>query len=125
MRCFGLSAGGGRRSSPRSATPMLAVIMTLSSRRSAVVVDISCTGVGLSGSELPGEGEVLEIKIDRFSTFGTVVWQTDTQCGVAFDPCLEEHEVEVLRSRAGKASLAAMSVEERIALEDWVLGVSR
>ena len=88
-------------------------------------IDISCTGVGLSGSELPGEGEVLEIKIDRFSTFGTVVWQTDTQCGVAFDPCLEEHEVEVLRSRAGKASLAAMSVVERIALEDWVLGVSR
>ena len=90
-----------------------------------MVADLSTAGVRLSGDNLPDEGELLEVKIDQFTSFGTVVWRKDSECGVAFDPPLSESAVETLRSRAGKANLANMSVEERVALEEWLLGGSR
>ena len=90
-----------------------------------MVLDISCTGVRLSGEDLPAEGELLDIKVGQLTTFGTVVWTKESQCGVALDPPLAADDVEELRAVAGKASLSTMSLEEQIALEEWLLGISR
>ncbi len=103
---------------------MLAVVMTLTSTRTAVVADLSSTGIRLSGANLPAKGQLLEIKIDTVAAFGSVVWSTNSQCGVAFEPPLASSNVEALRIRAGKTRLSNMSVQERQALEEWLLGVS-
>lgn len=104
---------------------MLAVLMTLGSTRAAVVSDLSCTGVRLSGDDLPPRGELLEIKMSDVEAFGTVVWATDSQCGIAFETELASADVDALRLKAGKTCLSNMSVAEQIALDEWVLGVSR
>jgi hypothetical protein len=125
MSNFGKSGGGGRRSSVRNDVPMLALVMTLSRTRTAVVADLSCTGICLKGGDLPQSGELLEIKLDQVAGFGSVVWSTGSQCGIAFEPALASTDVEALRIRAGKSKLSSMSVQERQALHEWLLGVSR
>lgn len=125
MRGFGKSRGGGRRSSARSPMPMLAVIMTVTKTRNMVVADLSCTGIRLSGDDVPQKGELLEIRLDKVGAFGVVVWSARGQCGVAFEPPLREFDVETLRQRTGRASLSKMSPEDRQALDEWLLGVSR
>ena len=122
---FGRSRGGGRRSAARTPGPMLAVVTTLSNRRSAMVLDISSAGVRLSGEELPLEGELIEIRIGHVTSFGRVVWRNEGQCGIAFDPRLRAADVEELRASAGKTSLSSLSLEEQVALEEWLLGISR
>lgn len=125
MPGFGKSRGGGRRLSARCAVPMLAVIMTVTKTRTMVVADLSCTGIRLSGDDVPEKGELLEIKLDKLGAFGVVVWSSSEQCGVAFEPSLREFDVEKLRQRTGRGSLSKMSPEERQALDEWLLGVSR
>lgn len=125
MRGFGKSRGGGRRSSSRSPVPMLAVVMTVTKTRTMIVADLSCTGIRLSGDDVPEKGELLEIRLEKVSAFGIVVWSAGAQCGVAFEPALREFDVEALRQRAGRSSLSKMSLEERQALDEWLLGVSR
>ena len=125
MSNFGKSAGGGRRSSVRNDVPMLAVVMTLSRTRTAVVADLSSSGIRLKGDDLPSKGQLLEVKLDNVVAFGAVVWSTGSQCGIAFEPALASTDVEALRIRAGKSKLSSMSVQERQALDEWLLGVSR
>ena len=102
MTSFGKSGGGGRRSAPRDSLPMLAVLMTLGRTRAAVVSDLSCSGIRLSGDDLPSEGELLEIRISNVEAFGTVVWSTEVQCGIAFESALASADVEALRQELAR-----------------------
>jgi hypothetical protein len=122
---FGRSNGGGRRSAARAATPLPAVLITVTRAERATLADISCGGARLTGHDLPPKGEVLELKVEQVRVFGTVAWCDRTECGIAFDAPLMPFEVERLRRSAGIPALAQMSVDERQALEDWLLGVSR
>lgn len=125
MREFGRSNGGGRRSAPRSALPLTAVYSTISKSASGPVVDISCTGVRLGGSYIPSKGESVEITIDAIRAFGVVAWATNAQFAIAFDSELAPFEVDGVRRRAGMLLLTTMPPEERQAVEDWLLCVSR
>ena len=125
MRSFGQAGGGGRRIAARCQTPMLALLMTMTASRSAVVVDVSNTGVRLSGRDLPTEGDFMEMKIDRYATFGTVIWRCGMECGVSIDPELTDAQVSELRAKASKAAQSNLSVEERVALDEWTHGISR
>lgn len=125
MRAFGKSNGGGRRGAQRCFAPLPAVVMTITSTRRATMLDISCTGARLKGSQLPPPGAVAELKIEAIRVFGTVAWSANSECGIAFDEPLTPFEIEGLRRRAGLPSLASLTVDERLAVENWLLGVSR
>jgi hypothetical protein len=125
MEAFGKSNGGGRRTAARSAMPLPAVLMTVTRTERATLADVSCTGAGITGFDLPCKGEVLELLVEQVRVFGTVAWCTGEECGIAFDAPLMPFEVDRLRRAAGVPSLASLSVEDRLALEDWLLGVSR
>lgn len=125
MRAFGKCGGGGRRSAARAAVPVAAILTTLSRARCAAVLDLSCTGARLRGSDLPAANEDLEVKIEAVRAFATVVWSKDDQCGIAFESPLMPFEVERLRGTGTAANLRGLSLEEREALEDWLLGVAR
>jgi hypothetical protein len=86
---------------------------------------VSCTGAKLRGSGLPGRGQDLEIKIETVRAFATVVWTNGSECGVRFDDPLTAFEVDRLRCEATAGNLAHLSVEERLALDDWLLGAGR
>jgi hypothetical protein len=125
MEAFGKSQGGGRRSAARSAMPLPAVLMTVTRTDRATLADVSCTGARLIGTDLPCKGELLELQVEQVRVFGTVAWSTGEECGIAFDAPLMPFEVERLRRAAGVPSLASLSVEDRMALEEWLLGISR
>ena len=44
--------------------PLAAILTTLSRTRCAAVLDVSCTGARLTGSDLPAAGDELEMKIE-------------------------------------------------------------
>lgn len=125
MGAFGKSNGGGRRCAARSAMPLPAVFMTVTRTERATLSDVSCTGAGLLGQNLPPKGEVLELVVEQIRVFGSVAWSTDDECGIAFDAPLMPFEVERLRRAAGIPRLASLSVDDRLALEEWLLGVAR
>lgn len=125
MRTFGKCAGGGRRSAGRTAIPLAAILTTLRRSWCAALVDLSCTGARLRGAGLPPNGEVLEIKIESVRTFGTVIWSKGDQCGLRFDEPLMPSEVERLRREGTAENLRRLSVDERLALEDWLFGAAR
>lgn len=125
MRAFGKSNGGGRRGAARGLAPLPAVFMTIGRSAKAAVIDISCTGVRLRGRDLPSRGEEMELKVEEVRVFGIVAWAEDGECGIAFDAPLMPFEVDRLRRKAGVPRLATLSVEDRIALESWLVGASR
>jgi hypothetical protein len=73
----------------------------------------------------PAANEELELKIESVRAFATVVWSNGGQCGVAFDDPLMPFEVERLRRDGTAANLRGLTLEERQALEDWLLGIAR
>ena len=125
MRAFGKSNGGGRRSAARGLAPLPAVFMTIARSAKAAVIDISCTGARLRGRDLPARGEEMELKVEEVRVFGVIAWAENDECGVAFDAPLMPFEVDRLRRKAGVPRLAALSVEDRLVLESWLVGAPR
>lgn len=122
---FGKRGGGGRRGSKRETTPMYAVVQTAGSYHSAIVIDISVTGVRITGEGLPETGSLTEIKIDRLRAFGEVVWSAGRECGINFDVPLGQRDVLFLKSSAARAQQVGLTLDERTALEEWTMGISR
>ena len=79
----------------------------------------------MRGCDLPQAGEEIQLKVEEVRLFGTIAWRDDDECGVAFDSSLMPFEIDRLRRKAGIPSMAALSVEDRLAIENWLLGVSR
>ena len=125
MTEFGKCRGGGRRSAERVEIPLPALLTTVARTHRAALLDVSCTGVRVQGSDLPHEGEDLQIKIESVRAFGTVMWVEGQQCGLAFDSPLMPFEVDSLRRQANLPRLAGLAVEDRLAAEDWLVGRTR
>jgi hypothetical protein len=126
MPTFGKRRGGGRRANPRASTPLPAMVTTLRDSQCATLVNASCTGARLRGSDMPAPGEELLIKVGSSQLFATVVWSNADQCGVLFEREIPSGQVELLRREAASsASLTRLSPEEKLALDDWTIGLAR
>ena len=123
MSSFGKCNGGGRRAAVRQNAPLIAVLSTLTRSHSAVVVDLSQTGVRVRGDDLPAAEDELIIGVEGVRTFGTVSWLRDDECGIAFDEPLPANDVAALCHLASKGR--GYSPEARAAFEDWTLGLAR
>lgn len=125
MRSFGKAVGGGRRRASREALPMAALVSRVEPRQVAVLVDFSMTGARLRGSGLPPVGEPVSVRIDCVRAYGTVAWAEDDLCGVAFDAPLPRFEIERLKRDARSATLSFGSTDARVAVDDWVNGLTQ
>ena len=125
MPDFGKRKGGGRRSAARRSAPLIAVISTVSETKRATLVDVSCAGARLRGTDLPAPGDHFVFKVASVRAFATVAWSLSDECGATFETALSHEEVELLRREAGSPSLAALSPEERLSLEEWITGKAR
>lgn len=125
MAQFGRCGGGGRRIDARESAPLPAMVTTLSNSHPAVLVNISRTGAQLRGSNLPHAGEELLIKMGSLQAFATVAWSRGDHCGVEFECRIAVHELQQLRREASTTSLMRLSPEEKLALDDWTIGLAR
>ncbi len=122
---FGRASGGGHRSAARVAAPLPVIVRTLTSRRCAALFDISETGARLSGEDLPGEGEEVDLTIDTVKAFGTVAWSTGDECGIRFEERITLFDVARLQRNVGSGAERWLTVDQRLALEHWLHGNSR
>lgn len=120
---FGKRGGGGRRSAPREAAPLLAVYTTVTKSHEVVLVDVSSTGALLRGPNLPELGDELFVSVETIRAFGKVVRVEEHEFAVAFDRPLTSEDLEMLADRVRRG--AGFSPEERAAIDGWVLGVDR
>lgn len=125
MKTFGRRSGGGRRKSARVAAPLPALVETLTSAETAVLVDVSHTGARLRGARLPDVGEELLLTAERVQALGTVAWSEDDERGVQFEEPISRHQLAVLRHDGTVACFSKITPEERIALRDWNTGLAR
>lgn len=123
MAKFGKCAGGGRRSAARKSAPLTIVYTTVTQSHSAILVDLSDTGVRIRGNELPGMGEEVLVSVEHIRAFGNVVWVRCGQCGIAFDMPLDKGDVEMVRRKVVQSS--GFTPEVKGALDDWTLGLAR
>jgi hypothetical protein len=123
MQKFGKRNGGGRRCAAREAAPMTAVFTTVTYSRSAVLVDMSCTGARLRSDFLPSKGEELMLSVEQLRIFGMTVWSERGECGVRFDLALAPLDVHDIRRRAREG--AGLTPELKGALDDWTVGLAR
>ncbi|MGZ2412919.1 PilZ domain-containing protein [Sphingomonas sp. F9_3S_D5_B_2] len=123
MSDFGKCRGGGRRRARREPAPALAVFTTVTRSFSAVVVDLSCTGVRLRSPDLPEMGEELIVTVENARAFGSVAWILGDEFGVAFDDPISLGEVQMVKHRLKKS--AGLAPELSAALEDWTTGMAR
>ena len=123
MGNFGKCGGGGRRSAQRKPASLIALVTTLQESQSAVVMDVSSTGVRLRGDHLPQKGGDCFVNIDGVVAFGTVVRCNADERGIAFDAPLEPSDEKALRHRVALA--AGLPPEVRAAYDDWMMGIAR
>lgn len=119
---FGKRQGGGRRTAARTPVPLIAVLTTVTHSHFAILVDVSRTGARVRGSDLPGEGKDVVVRVDSVRVFATVVWSARGQCGLAFEQAITDDEVERLRQRASNVKVAGLTPQEKAALDDWKVG---
>lgn len=125
MPTFGKCQGGGRRVAARAEAALPAMVTTVGDTHAVALVDISCTGAQLRGADLPEKGHELVIKVGTLQVFATVVWTRSDQCGVTFESPVANWQVEHLRREAGSARLMRLSPEQKLALDDWTIGLAR
>jgi hypothetical protein len=120
---FGKRGGGGRRSAPREAAPLLAVYSTVTKSHEVVLVDVSSSGALLRGPNLPEAGDELFVSIENIKAFGTVARVDGHEFAIAFDRPLSAEELAILRKKVNEG--AGFSPEEKAAIDGWVLGRDR
>lgn len=125
MTTFGKCGGGGRRRSQRSPADLPALVTTVARSQPVVLMNVSATGARLRGTDLPDEGGDLMLTIDSTKTFATVQWRRGDLCGVAFEQPLGELQVHRLRAEASRAQLTRLTPEQRLAMQDWTVGLAR
>jgi hypothetical protein len=123
MSIFGRRKGGGRRSAERVEAPLVAVFTTVTRSHAATLVDVSATGARLKGSDLPGAGELAELRIGDVCAFGIVRWVADGECGLVFEVPLRPIDVASVRGEVRSA--AGLPPDIRAAYEDWTVGFAR
>jgi len=123
MIAFGKRKGGGRRSAARSTAPLIAVFTTCARSRSAIIADVSSSGVRLRGPDLPKMGEDLVVAMETVEAFGSVVWSDHGECGIAFDQPLALESEQLLQSKVRLARELPLDIQA--AFDNWIIGSGR
>jgi hypothetical protein len=120
---FGKCNGGGRRTAARAAVPLTAVITTRFRSQGVTLVDVSRTGARLSGRNLPEQDEELILSMETVRAFATVAWAREGDCGVTFDPALDDDDLRELQRKFALAR--GLTPNVKAALDDWTAGMAR
>ena len=98
MSCFGKRGDGwhGRRAMPRQRVMIVGSAVTLEGSKPILVENVSRSGAKLRGRGLPPIGEQVLVWMEGADALGHVAWSDFDECGVAFDPPLDEGSLAAL-----------------------------
>lgn len=119
MGVFGKRFGGGRRNANRVDAPLLAVITSPRTTEKATLVNVSSEGALLRSGCAPESDETLFISMDGVKAFGTVRRVSPDEFAVAFDPPLEDEQLEETLCKAARGKGLQADVR---ALQDMWMG---
>lgn len=124
MAAFGkrLDGPGGRRASERESVLLSAAMLAIGASRTAVVLDVSQTGLRIEVNAPLKVGQEIWLKVFPFDIFGTVAWTDGRICGVKLDEPFTEAESAALHASGKRVWIPRLSKEEQLALDDWRKG---
>ena len=88
---------GGRRKAPRQPVSLAASASTVGGCQSVIVENVCASGARLRGKVVPAVGKELMIKVGSMNVLGQVAWSDNEECGIAFDPPLDQQDVTTLK----------------------------
>ena len=88
---------GGRRKAPRQPVSLAASASTVGGCQSVIVENVCASGARVRGRVMPAVGKEVMIKVGSLNVLGQVAWSDDEECGIAFDPPLEQQDVRSLK----------------------------
>ena len=88
---------GGRRGAPRQPVSLAASASTISGCQSVIVENVCASGARLRGRGVPAVGKELMVKVGSMHVLGHVAWSDNEECGMAFDPPLDQNDVRTLK----------------------------
>ena len=80
----GVATAPGKRFYGRLRVRLPARLVTFSKTYAGILLDVSAGGAKLQVEGAPPHGEIL-LRWDRYEAHGSVCWQKDGRCGIAFD----------------------------------------
>ena len=89
-----------RRLSEREEVMLAGSALAVTRSRSVVVSDLSATGAGLTGRDLPEPGDDLFVVVGSCDEMGRVVWRTGDKCGISFDDPVGEDNIARMKREA-------------------------
>jgi hypothetical protein len=92
-RMDGLS---GRRSAQWGCVVLVASARAIDSSRSLLIADLSNWGAKLQGRDLPSNGREVLITTGSLAVFAVVTWCKTDECGLHFDPPLNDCQLRQL-----------------------------
>ena len=99
----------GRREKSRLRLELRARLDIVGGIKQCLVTDISKTGARIEVDTPPRPGECCMLLADTLECFGTVVWRSNTACGLRFDEEIRDGQLIGLRHN----SEVAADVEKR------------
>lgn len=88
---------GGRRRAPRQPVSLAASASTVGGCQSVIVENVCASGARLRGRVVPAVGKELMIKVGSMNVLGHVAWSDSEECGITFEPPLNQQEVSTLK----------------------------
>ncbi|MCW3798460.1 hypothetical protein OMW55_11655 [Sphingomonas sp. BN140010] len=122
---FGKKIGGGRRAGSRATILLAASIVGKGFGRRVAVMDLSATGAKLRDAQPPPAGTELWLRIAGIERLSTVQWSRGGFLGVLFDKPLIPRELHELHRQNSISIATKLKPEERLAVNDWNIGLAR
>ncbi|MCW3796521.1 hypothetical protein OMW55_01680 [Sphingomonas sp. BN140010] len=122
---FGKKIGGGRRAGSRATILLAASVMGKGIGHRVAVMDLSATGAKLRDADAPQAGTELWIRIANVERLSTVQWARGGFMGVLFDKPLIPRELYELHRQNSISIATKLKPEERLAVDDWNIGLAR
>jgi hypothetical protein len=92
-----------RRRSAREEVTLAGSALAIARSRSVVIADLSPTGAGLCGRDLPPPGDELLMVVGSLDRMARVVWRGADKCGIRFDQPLFDENIAQMKQEAGWA----------------------
>jgi hypothetical protein len=110
---------GGRRTADREQVQLSAAMLAVGASRTAIVRDVSQTGLKLEINVSLSVGQEVWLKLHPYNLFGRVMWVDGNLCGVKLDEPFSPKVTALLQAKGKTVWMPRLSKEEQLALADW------
>lgn len=122
---FGKRGGGGRRADEREQVGIPALLVSLTQRHPAILMEISTTGARVRVADPPKKGSEVFLVVEQLNIYGRIVWRSGEVCGLNFAHETNTYDVELVRRKASSPDQSRMTPQQKGGTADWRSGLAR